>query len=302
MAFTPQDVKTLRDKTGCGMMDCKKALTEADGVIEKAIEILREKGLSAAAKKSDRVAAEGIVFAKTTAKMGVIVEVNSETDFVAKNQKFRDFVTTVADTIIANNPKDVAELMTMKAVDSNETITEMLNEKIATIGEKLEIRRFVKNEGNVVSYIHGGGTHGVLVDFAADAETADKEEFITLGKDIAMHITATNPLYLQESDIPAEVVEKEKEILTTQALNEGKPANIAEKMVIGRIKKYLKDICLLDQEFVKNPDLSILQHVNEVAKSLGSTISINSFTRYEIGEGIEKKEDNFADEVASMVN
>jgi len=301
MSFTAQDVKNLRERTGCGMMECKKALSESNGEVDKAIEYLREKGLAAAAKKAGRIAAEGIVYSTVAGNKGVIVEINSETDFVAKNDQFKEFVSTVAKTIIENNPKDVGTLKTLKASDSDMTIDELLREKILTIGENIKIRRFVVEEGSVVSYIHGGGTHAVLVKFNADDSISAKDEFITLGKDIAMHITASNPQYLKESEVCSEVLEKEKEILTSQAMNEGKPAEIAEKMVIGRIKKFLKEICLLEQPFVKDQDVTVAKYVENKGKELGGNIEIAKFIRYEIGEGIEKKEDNFADEVAKMV-
>ena len=295
--FTAQNVKELREITGCGMMDCKKALTETNGDMDKAIEFLREKGLATAAKKAGRVAAEGIVKAYVDANAGVIVEVNSETDFVAKNEEFQNFVTEVAKAIAEKNPADVEAL---KAIDVNgSTIGDMLTEKIAKIGENMNIRRFVRFEGACVPYIHGEGKIGVLVKF--DTDVADKDGFAEMGKDVCMQIAAMNAHYLSREQVPADVIEKEKEILMAQAINEGKPANIAEKMVMGRINKYYKENCLLEQEFVKDGDLTIQKYVDKVAAELGGKIAVLDFARIEKGEGIEKKEDNFADEVASMV-
>lgn len=301
MAFTVKDVQTLREMTGCGMMDCKKALTESDGNMEKAVEILREKGLAAAAKKSGRIAAEGLVLSVVdeAKKVGVVVEINSETDFVAKNDLFKEFVETVAKTIVDENPATVEELMTKKASGSDFTVEELLREKILVIGENMKIRRFERKEGECCSYVHGGGRIGVLVQF--DTDVASKEGFTEYAKDVAMQIAAANPLYLDRNSVDAAELEKEKEILTAQAINEGKPQNIAEKMVQGRINKYYKEVCLVDQAFVKNGDLSIAQYTKEKADELGGKISILSFVRFEKGEGLQKKEDNFADEVASMV-
>ena len=301
MAFTAKDVQTLRERTGCGMMDCKKALTETDGDMEKAIEVLREKGLAAAAKKAGRIAAEGVVYAYVdeAKKIGVVIEVNSETDFVAKNDNFIAFVDTCAKTVAEQNPATVEALLDCKAAGSNETIAEMLREKILTIGENMKIRRFARYEGEVVTYIHGGGRIGVMVGFETDL--ADKAEFKDYAKDIAMQVAASAPAYLDKASVPSETIEKEKEILTVQAINEGKPANIAEKMVMGRISKYYKEVCLLEQPFIKDGDLSVTQYTEKVAKELGGSIKVTGFVRYEKGEGLEKKEDNFADEVASMI-
>ena len=300
-AFTAKDVQELRQKTGVGMMDCKKALTEADGDAEKAVEILKEKGLAAMAKKSGRIAAEGLVTAviDEDKKIGVVLEVNSETDFVAKNSNFVSFVEAVAQTVLHNAPQDVAELNTMKLYGQDLTVEEALRERILTIGENIQIRRFTRMEGDLVSYVHGAGKIGVMVKF--DTDLADNENFKIYAKDVAMQIAAAFPQYLSDSDIPAEVVEKEKEILTTQAMNEGKPANIAEKMVAGRIKKFFKEICLLDQPFVKDTDLTIADYTQNTAKQLGGEIRIIDFVRCERGEGIEKKTDNFAEEIAGMV-
>ena len=299
MAFSAQDVKTLREQTGCGMMDCKKALTEADGDMEKATELLREKGLAAAVKKAGRVAAEGVVFAKEADGCGVVIEVNAETDFVAKNAEFMAFVEACADTVLKNNPADVDALLALKAEGQDMTVEELLRDRILVIGENMKIRRFARYEGNIVTYVHGGGRIGVMVKF--DTDVASKEGFAEYAKDVAMQIAAITPEYVSEDRVPAERVEKEKEILTAQAMNEGKPANIAEKMVIGRIKKFFKEICLVDQAFVKNGDITVGEHTAQVAKELGGKIEILDFVRFEKGEGLEKKEDDFASEVASMM-
>ena len=301
MAFTAKDVKELRERTGCGMMDCKKALTETDGDFEKAIEYLREKGLAAATKKAGRIAADGMVYATvdTENKLGVVVEVNSETDFVAKNEMFREFVADVASVVAKENPATVEELLT-KAMPNGDTVEAALQEKILVIGENLKIRRFARYEGPCVAYIHAGGTHGVLVNFEVSDEVFAKPEFEAYGKDIAMQIAAANPSYLTKEEVPAEVLEKEKEILTQQAINEGKPAAIAEKMVAGRIAKYYKENCLVEQAFVKDDKQSITAYTKATAKELGGDIKIVAFTRFEKGEGIEKKVDDFAAEVAAM--
>lgn len=301
MAFTASDVKDLRERTGCGMMDCKKALTETDGDMDKAIEILREKGLAAAAKKAGRIAAEGVVVSAVdkAKKVGVVLEVNAETDFVAKNDSFISFVNSVATTIINENPADVDALMTLKCDGSDMTVEEALRDKILTIGENMKIRRFERLEGDLVAYVHGGGRIGVMVQF--DTNVADKDGFEEYAKDVAMQIAAVLPQYLNKEEVPSEIVEKEKEILTAQAINEGKPANIAEKMVQGRISKFYKEVCLVEQAFVKDADKTILQYTNDVAKDLGGAITITKFVRFEKGEGLEKREDNFADEVANMV-
>ena len=301
MAFTAQDVKNLREITGCGMMDCKKALSETNGDQEKAIEFLREKGLAAAAKKAGRIAAEGIVKAlfDTDKKVGVVVEVNAETDFVAKNAEFQEFVTVIAQTIINQNPADVDALAACKAEGTDVTVADLLTEKIQKIGENMKIRRFTRYEGDVATYVHGGGTIGVMVKFNTDV--AGKEGFAEMGKDVAMQVAAANPGFLTEADVPAEVLDKEREILKVQAMNEGKPEAIAEKMVAGRIQKFYKENCLMDQVFIKDNELTVKAFVEAKAKELGGKIEVVSFVRLEKGEGLEKKEDNFADEVASMV-
>ncbi len=302
MAFTTQDVKNLRETTGCGMMDCKKALTETNGDMEKAVELLREKGLSKIAKKASRIAAEGIVVAAQDKekKVGVVIEVNSETDFVAKNAVFVQFVEDCAKTVIAENPADVEALLACKIAGGNGTVQEALQEKILTIGENLKIRRFARYEGDLETYIHGGGRIGVMVRFAVEG-TPDAAAFQAYAKDIAMQVAAATPAYLDKDSVPAETIAKEKEILTAQAINEGKPANIAEKMVMGRINKYYKEVCLLEQPFIKDGDISVQKFTETTAKELGVKITVLEFVRFEKGEGLEKREDNFADEVASMV-
>lgn len=301
MNFTAKDVQALRERTGCGMMDCKKALTEADGDMEKAIELLREKGLAAAAKKAGRIAAEGLVVSLVddAKKVGVVLEVNAETDFVAKNAEFVGFVDAIAKTIMEENPADVDALSVCKLSGSNDTVADALREKILTIGENMKIRRFQRFEGDLISYVHGDGRIGVMVQF--DTDLAGKPEFVTCGKDVAMQIAAANPQYLDRDSVPAETVAKEKEILTVQAMNEGKPANIAEKMVMGRINKFYKEVCLLDQEFIKDNDLTVAKYLANTAKELGGKIAVKAFARFEKGEGLEKRNDNFADEVANMI-
>ena len=302
MAFTAQDVKKLREMTSCGMMDCKKALTETDGDMDKAVEYLREKGLATAAKKAGRIASEGMVEAYVFGNVGVVVEINSETDFVAKNAEFQKFVHAVAETIAKENPADVEALKTMTLCGDTQTVGEALTEKIATIGENMNIRRFERFEGINQAYIHGGGRIGVLVNFAVeDAAKAEDPAFAEMAKNVAMQIAAAMPQYVKEDEVPAEVVEKEKEILKVQALNEGKPEAIVEKMVAGRIKKFFKDVCLVDQDYVKDADMTVSKYIDSVAKTLGTTISVNRFARLEKGEGLEKKQDDFASEVAKMI-
>ena len=299
-SFTAKDVKALREQTGCGMMDCKKALVEADGDMEKAVDFLREQGLAKQAKKASRIAAEGMAFAMTTEdhKKGVVIEVNAETDFVAKNADFQAFVNTCAQTVIDNNPADVEALLACNASGSDKTVAELLQEKVLVIGENIQIRRFKLMEGACVAYVHAGGVIGVLVNFKTDL--ADKPEFVTYGKDVAMQIAALNTPYLKESDVPAEVLEHEKEIMKAEVLNSGKPEAIADKIVMGKIGKFYKDNCLLDQAFVKENKISVQQYTNNTAKELGGSIEITEFVRFEKGEGIEKREDDFAAEVAAM--
>ena len=289
---TASQVKDLREKTGAGMMDCKKVLTETDGDMEKAIELLRERGIAKAAKKSSRVAAEGIVEAYVTedGKVGSLVEVNAETDFVAKNDEFKSFVEDVTKQVALTNPSDVEALLASKSMaEPDKTVKEVLTGKIATIGENMTIRRFVRFEstGLVEKYIHGEGKIGVLVEL----ENGDTE----LAKDICMQIAAAKPEFLDRESVPAERVEKEMKILKAQAMNEGKPAEIAEKMVQGRLGKFYGEFCLVEQDFVKNPDMKIKQ----LLESKGAKII--RFARFEKGEGIEKKEENFAEEVAAQM-
>ena len=292
--ITASQVKDLRERTGAGMMDCKKVLTETDGDVEKAIELLRERGLSKAAKKSGRIAAEGLAasYISEDKKVGVVVEVNAETDFVAKNEEFRSFVADVAKQIAVKAPATVEELLAEESmVEAGKTISEVLTSKIATIGENMSIRRFERFEtktGMIKDYIHGDGKIAVLVEM----ENATEE----LAKDVCMQIAAARPEYLDRESVPAERVEKEMEILKAQAMNEGKPAEIAEKMVQGRIGKFYGEICLVEQPFVKNPD----EKVGKMVEAKGAKIV--RFARIEKGEGLEKKEENFAEEVAKQIN
>ncbi|MDL2219782.1 translation elongation factor Ts [Ruminococcaceae bacterium OttesenSCG-928-O06] len=305
MAFTAQDVKTLREQTGCGMMDCKKVLQEADGDLAKAAELLREKGLAAANKKAGRIASEGMVFAMADEDSGIgaVVEVNSETDFVAKNESFQQFVKDLAEVIIREDPADVDALLAAKLGEG--TVQDELQEKILVIGENLKIRRFARFCGKNCAYVHGGGTHGVLVLFDASDEVAKKPEFATVSKDIAMHITVFNPPYISREDVPADVVEKEKEILKAQAMqdekNKGKPEAIIEKMVAGRVNKFFEENCLLDQKFVRDDKITVGQYLAQAEKDLGGPIKVLQFARFEKGEGLEKKSDDFAAEVAGMI-
>lgn len=303
MNFTAKDVASLREKTGCGMMDCKKALTEANGDMDKAIDLLREKGLAASVKKAGRIAAEGVAFAEVSecGKVAVAIEVNAETDFVAKNAEFQAFVKTCADTVIYENPADIDALLACKAHGSDMTVDAMLKDKILTIGENIKVRRFARYEGAVTSYVHAGGRIGVIVKFDVDEAIAATDGFKTYAHNVAMQIAALNPEYLDESSVPADRVAKEKEILTQQIMDEGKPANIAEKIVSGRLAKFFKEICLVDQAYVQDGSMSVEQYTNTVGKELGGDIKISAFTRFEKGEGLEKREDNFADEVASMI-
>lgn len=300
--FTAKDVSALRERTSCGMMDCKKALTEADGDFEKACEILREKGLAAATKKAGRIAADGLVVAKVEGNVGAVIEVNSETDFVAKNQGFVDFVEGCADIVIKNNPSDVDALLADNY--GERTVKEELNDKILTIGENMTIRRFQRLEGNLVSYVHAGGKIGVIVKF--DTDCADKDGFSEYGKDVAMQVAALNPAYLNKSDVPSDIVEHEREILVAQAKedpkNASKPEQVLVKMVEGRLnKKFYQDSCLVEQPFVKDGNMTVGQYTAETAKKMGGKIEIVSFVRFEKGEGIEKRQDDFASEVAGMV-
>ena len=290
--ITASQVKELREKTGAGMMDCKKVLTETNGDEEKAIELLRERGIAKAAKKSGRIAAEGLVetYISEDGKVGVVVEVNAETDFVAKNEEFRNFVADVAKQIAKENPTDVEALLNQKSIaEPDKTVGEVLTNKIATIGENMSIRRFERFETNnlLESYIHGDGKIAVLVEI----ENGTHE----LAKDVCMQIAAARPEYLDRDSVPAERLEKEMEILKAQAMNEGKPEAIAEKIVQGRLGKFYSEICLVEQEFVKDPDIK----VGKLVADKGAKII--RFVRFEKGEGLEKKEENFAEEVAKQI-
>ena len=305
MNFTAKDVQALREKTGVGMMDCKKALVESDGDMDKAIDILREKGLASAAKKAGRVAAEGVVAAYSDATCGALVEINCETDFVAKGEPFVALANKVAKTVVAAKPADVDALLKAKAVDSDKTVEEEVQEVFLALRENMKVRRFALAEGHVSTYIHAGGTVGVMITFDTDDATAAKPEFDVMGKDVAMQVAAMNPSYLDEASVPAEVLAKEKSILIAQMKEDPKMANKPEqvlaKIVDGKIGKYYKENCLLDQAFVKDGDLSVAQYVAKVAKELGADIKVTGFVRYAKGEGIEKKEDDFAAEIASML-
>ncbi len=303
MAFTATDVKNLREMTGVGMMDCKKALTAADGDFDKAIEWLREKGLAAAQKKAGRIAAEGMAYATVVDGVGVVVEVNAETDFVAKNDKFVEFVKGVADVVAKVNPADMDALMDAP-YGNGKTVQEQQQEMVLVIGENINVRRFARYaDGVSIPYVHAGGKIGVLVNLELEGIAADA--VTELGKDIAMQIAAMNPAFLDKSNVDSSTLDKEKEILTIQAKedpkNASKPDNIIEKMVMGRIGKYYEENCLLQQPFVKENKTSVEKHVAEVAKNLGGKIVVKAFTRFEKGEGIEKKQENFAEEIASMV-
>ncbi|SFC73519.1 translation elongation factor Ts [Clostridium uliginosum] len=300
--ITAKSVKELRERTGAGMMDCKKALTETDGDIEKAIEVLREKGLAAAAKKSGRVAAEGLVKTYITEdnKNGAIVELNCETDFVAANEDFIAFADSLAKVAVTTNATTIEEFVNDK-IDGESTISEGLTALIARLGENMTVRRFVKfslENGVVKSYIHGGGRIGVLVEVACNTESAIVEE---VAKELCMQIAAANPLFLSKEEVDQDAIEKEKEIYRVQALNEGKPEKIVEKMVMGRVQKYYKEVCLLEQLWVKDGDKSISKYLAEKSKEVGSSITVNKYVRYERGEGIEKVEENFAEEVARQI-
>lgn len=303
MAFTAKDVKDLREKTGCGMMDCKKALTESNGDMQAAIDFLREKGLAAATKKAGRIAAEGLAVAYTNEKnnVGVAIEVNAETDFVAKNADFQTFVKECAQTIIDKDPKDVGDLLKMNISSQDKTVESALQEKILTIGENIKIRRFKRMQGNIATYIHAGGKIGVMVKFDSDSDVSSLDDFKALGKDVAMQIAAVNPQYLNRESVPEDVVAHEKKILKEQIVNSGKPENIAEKIVEGRMGKFYKEICLLEQPFVKENSITVKDYIKSVSDKLGCKLEVTDFVRFEKGEGIEKREDDFADEVKNLI-
>ena len=299
--ITAKDVASLRERTGVGMMDCKKALAEADGDVEKAIVILREKGLATQAKKAGRVAAEGLVVAMVEGNVGVVVEVNSETDFVANTDQFKNFCNMVAKTIIECNPADVDALKACKASGSDKTVEEELQEVFLQIRENIQIRRFTRMEGTLVAYIHGEGRIGVMVKMDTDLG----EKAYACGKDCALQIAAMNPAYLDRTKVPADVLENEKKIMLAQMAEDpkmaNKPAAVLEKIVEGKVGKYYSENCLVDQEFVKDGDFTVGKYVEKCAKELGGSIKVVDYVRYERGEGIAKKTDNFADEVASMI-
>ena len=300
--ITAKSVKELREMTGAGMMDCKKALVQTEGDIEKAVEYLREKGLAAAAKKAGRVAAEGIVktFVSADKKTAGMVEVNCETDFVAANEEFVSFADKVAEMVANTSAANVEELLAEK-FDGEATVQEALTALIAKLGENMTLRRFAKfniEKGAVASYIHGGGRIGVMVEVACDTESEILEE---VAREVCMQVAAANPLFLSKEEVDSESLEKEKEIYRVQALNEGKPENIVEKMVMGRIQKYYKEVCLLDQAWVKDGDKSITKYLQEKSKEVGSTITVTRYARFERGEGIEKVEEDFAAEVAKTM-
>ena len=303
MAITAADVKNLREMTGVGMMDCKKALAATDGDIDKAVEWLREKGMAASAKKASRVAAEGMAYAAVVDGVGVVVEVNAETDFVGKNEKFVDFVKGVAATVAKQAPADLDALMECKYDGTDLTVTQQQQEMVLVIGENIKVRRFVRfAEGVSVPYVHAGGKIGVLVNFKTDLP-AEKVE--TVGKDVAMQIAALNPRFWDKTQVSQDVLDEEKKILVAQMANDpkmaSKPDAVKEKIAAGKLNKFYEENCLLQQEFVKDNSMSVEKYIAASAKELGGSIEFASAVRFEKGEGIEKKQENFADEIASMV-
>ena len=302
MAFTAADVKNLREMTGVGMMDCKKALTEADGNMDKAVEILREMGLAASAKKAGRIAAEGMAYATVIDGIGVVVEVNAETDFVGKNEKFVDFVKGVAATVAANKPADLDALMDCKYNGTDLTVLQQQQEMVLVIGENIKVRRFAfYTEGVSVPYVHAGGKIGVLVNL----EVTGGIDATTIGKDVAMQIAALNPRFWDKSQVTQDVLDEEKKIMLAQMANDPKMANkpdkVKENIVSGKLNKFYAENCLLQQEFVKDNSMSVEKYIESSAKALGGTVSFKDAVRFEKGEGIEKKESNFAEEIASML-
>ena len=302
MAFTAKDVQALREKTGCGMMDCKNALVECDGNMDAAIDFLREKGLASQAKKADRIAAEGTVCAIVNGSVGAVLEMNAETDFVSNGEPFKALAQKVTEIVIEQNPADVDALN--KCTKDGQTVEEMVQELFLALRENIKIRRFARFEGKIVSYVHGGGKIGVLVNFDTDV-AADNADLIAAGKNIAMQIAAMNPAYLDQASVPAEVIEKEKAILIAQMKEDPKMANkpdmVLAKIVEGKIGKYYKENCLVEQQYVIDGDLTVGQYIASVAKELGAEVKIASFVRFEKGEGIEKRVDDFANEVAGMI-
>ena len=303
MAITAKDVAELRRQTGCGMMDCKNALVEAEGDFDKAIKVLREKGVAATAKKAGRIAAEGLVDIMTEGDVTAMVEVNSETDFVAKNETFRAFVQGILRTIIANRPADVDALKACKFDGTDETVEAALQEKTFTIGEKLSLRRFVIVDGTVATYVHGMGATGVIVKF--DTDVAGKEGFAEFAKNIALQVAAMSCQYVDRASVPAAVLNEEKEILSKQMEQDpkfaNKPAKVLEGIITGKLGKFYETNCLIDQLYVKDDSMTVGKYVAAIAKELGGNISVVAFYRYDKGEGIQKREDNFAEEIANMV-
>ena len=303
MAISAKDVMELRRQTDCGMMECKKALTQADGDFAKAVEILREQGLATASKKAGRIAAEGMVYAVAYDNCAVVVEVNAETDFVAKNDKFVDFTKQLAKVVADENPADLDALMSCKMGEG--TVDDALKALILVIKENIKVRRFARYEGHCAAYVHGGGTHGVIVKFETSDEVAAKPEFAAFGKDIAMQIAAANPSYLNREQVPADVLNKEKEIVLAQMANDpktaGKPDAIKEKMAIGKLGKFYKESCLMDQAFIKDGSMDVSKYVAATAKELGGDIKIAEYTHYVKGEGMEKRSEDFAAEVAAAI-
>lgn len=308
MEISAASVKELRERTGAGMMDCKKALAETGGELEKAIEYLREKGLAAAAKKAGRIAAEGLVNSYVTPdkKVGVLVEVNCETDFVAKNPDFQQFVKDVAELIASGAPADLETLAGLK-MSGGKSVAESVTGLVATIGENIAVRRFarfaVKGAGLIDSYIHMGGKIGVLLETSVKKnETLTNSELMILSKDLAMQVAASKPEYVRREEIPAEVLDREKAIYKAQAMNEGKPEAIAEKIMIGRLEKFYKEVCLLEQLFIKDTEKTVTKLIQEMnAKFGGESITVNQFARFEKGEGLEKRSDDFAGEVMAQI-
>ncbi len=305
--ITAKDVAALRAKTGLGMMDCKKALVEADGDMEKAVKILREKGLATAAKKESRIAAEGVVDILTKGNVAAMIEVNTETDFVAKNESFKEFVKGLLETIIDKKPADVDALMKLPFAGTETTVEATLIEKIAVIGEKISIRRFVIFEGVLSTYIHGAGMAGVIVKFETGADVTNNAAFAEFAKNIALQLAAGNPpQYVNKEDVPQSAIDEEKSVLVAQAKNDPKNANkpdaILEKMVMGRLGKFYERVCLVEQPYVKDDELTVAKYVAKTAKELGTDIKIVSFSLFEKGEGIQKREENFAEEIAKLAN
>ena len=306
MAFTAADVKTLREMTGVGILDCKKALAETDGDMDKAVEFLREKGLAAAQKKAGRIAAEGMAYAEVFSDGAALVEVNAETDFVAKNEKFVEFVKDICYVVGKWGPVDMEPLMTLPYRKTGLTVQQALQEMVLTIGENIQIRRFERYDNGVtIAYNHMGGRIGVLLNMDVSAGLEENEKVIELGKDLAMQIAAMNPAFLDKSDVSQETLDKEKEIQLAQLANDpkmaAKPEKVKEGIVMGKLGKFYEENCLMQQAFVKENKISVEKHVAAVAKELGGTIAVKGFKRYERGEGLEKKQENFAEEIAKQL-